>query len=275
MPYSINIRSDDGSSSRIRDLWALCERLEERPSMRALGYPPHFTLAVLDDAQEPRLVAAVESLPESLSTVTVRFDRIAHFETPSSIVLWAAPSNPAPLAELHGQVHERVNSGTCRSNYRPGFWVPHCSLAVAIDLARRSEAMAIVQSEVAPFEVAFDVIDCARFHPVEVFYERVLPAAAYQGRCSGPSKPSPKLLLQFCCRFARPLIAGVGRHSLDQPPSARVARPIGTKHNGCSERNPASIQAIWEFPASLWSGFEHVLRQVPLRVGPEAPQGIG
>jgi hypothetical protein len=38
--------------------------------------------------------------------------------------------------------------------------------------------MAMVETEIAPFEVVFDVIDCAHFHPVEVIYERTLPAAA-------------------------------------------------------------------------------------------------
>ena len=177
MPYSINLRSDDESSSRIRDLWALCGGLEERPSMRSLGYPPHFTLAVFDEAQEPSLVAAIESLAAARSPVVVRFDRIGHFETPDSIVLWAAPADSKPLTELHGQLHGLIDSAACRSNYRPGVWVPHCSLATAIDLGRRSEAMAVVQTELAPFEVVFDVIDCARFHPVKVIHERALPAA--------------------------------------------------------------------------------------------------
>jgi len=146
--------------------------------MDSLGYPPHFTLAVFDDAQEQELISAVDSLYPSLSNVTVRFDRIRYFDTPNSIVLWAAPANSEPLAELHSQVHYRVNSESCRPNYRAGNWVPHCSLAVAIDPVRRSEAMAVVETAIAPFDVVFDVIDCARFHPVEVIYERVLPAAA-------------------------------------------------------------------------------------------------
>ena len=146
--------------------------------MEYLGYPPHFTLAAFDNAEESELIAAVESLAASLSRIEVRFDRISHFETPSSIVLWAAPANPAVLAEIHSQVHERVDSNGCRSNYRPGAWIPHCSLAIAIDPARRSEAMAIAQTDISSFEVMFDVIDCARFHPVEVIYERALPAAA-------------------------------------------------------------------------------------------------
>jgi hypothetical protein len=38
--------------------------------------------------------------------------------------------------------------------------------------------MEMVEAGISPFEVVFDVIDCARFYPVEVIYERVLPSAA-------------------------------------------------------------------------------------------------
>ena len=82
------------------------------------------------------------------------------------------------MAELHDQVHQKVEFESCRRNYLPEIWMQHCSLAVAIDPARRSEVMAIVETEISPFEVVFDVIDCVRFHPVEVFCERTLPAVA-------------------------------------------------------------------------------------------------
>lgn len=146
--------------------------------MDSLGYPPHFTLAVFDDVREKELISALDALFPSLSSITVRFNRIRYFETPNSIVLWVAPADSEPLAQLHSKVHDLVNSESCRPNYRAGNWVPHCSLAVAIDPARRSEAMATVETDIASFDVVFDVIDCARFHPVEVIYERALPAAA-------------------------------------------------------------------------------------------------
>jgi len=178
MPFSINIRSDDPSCQKIRELWALCASLEDQPSMVSLGYPPHFTLAVFDNAQESELTSLVGVLASAVSRVSVSFNRLSYFETPTSIVLWAAPADPAPLAEIHRQVHARIDCESCWPNYRPGTWIPHCSLAIDVDPARRKEAMAIAHSEIAPFDVVFDVLDCARFHPVEVLYERVLPGGA-------------------------------------------------------------------------------------------------
>lgn len=178
MPYSINIRSDDRSSQRIRDLWTLCARLEDQPSMVSLGYPPHFTLASFDEAHESQLSRAVDALSSSLSKVRVPFDRINHFEKPGSIMLWASPADSSALTQIHRQLHRHIDSSSCRTNYQPGTWIPHCTLAIDVDPSRRSEALAITRMEIAPFDVVFDVIDCARLHPVDVIHERALPTAA-------------------------------------------------------------------------------------------------
>lgn len=176
MPFSINIRCDNASARRIRELWSQCGRLEARPSMESLGYPPHFTLAVFDHVGEAELVAAVDGVGSAGSCIPVQFDRIGVFETPDAIVLWAAPSDPAPLTALHHRVHEQIDSPACRAHYRPGAWVPHCSLATAIDKEHRGAATAMVRAGIEPFRVLFDVLDCARFHPVQVLHEqRLLP----------------------------------------------------------------------------------------------------
>jgi hypothetical protein len=118
MPYSINIRSDNHSSRPIRDLWSLCAALEDQPSMIALDYPPHFTLAVLDEADESRLASAVETVSSRTTQVLVRFDRVRYFETPTSIVLWAAPSDSSKLADVHNAIHECLRPFSVRGSVR-------------------------------------------------------------------------------------------------------------------------------------------------------------
>jgi len=177
LPYSINIRSDNQSSQKIRDLWSRCAQLESQPSMVSMRYPPHFTFAVFDEVEEAQLTSAVEAVSSALSQVRVGFDRIGYFDGSRSLVLWAAPAKPNELAYIHRLVHVHTDGLQCRTNYLPGNWIPHCSLAVSVDPAKRSEAMALTQAKIARFEVVFDIIDCARFHPVEVIYETKLRVA--------------------------------------------------------------------------------------------------
>lgn len=59
MPYAINIRSDNKSSDSIRRLWNECATLEESPSMEAMQYPPHLTLAIYDEIKREDLKETV------------------------------------------------------------------------------------------------------------------------------------------------------------------------------------------------------------------------
>ena len=63
----------------------------------------------------------------------------------------------------------------CRPHYRPGTWVPHCSLATNIDPAREAEAIEVASRPIKPFDVVFDAADCASLVPVEVLYQKRLP----------------------------------------------------------------------------------------------------
>ena len=48
MALAINIRSDDASAGAIERLWDEVATFEDKPSMRALRYRPHFTFAIYD-----------------------------------------------------------------------------------------------------------------------------------------------------------------------------------------------------------------------------------
>jgi len=175
MPYAINYRSDDASSNRVRQLWKKCAALEDSPSMEAMQYPPHLTLAIYDDIQQEELFAGFAAAVECLSNLTIRFESLGLFEAPYGIVLWAAPVLPETVLAAHASIHSTIDSSLCRSNYRPGVWVPHCSLATAISFDRKDEALAIVKQSVEPFEVTFDAVDCASFMPVQVLKEATFP----------------------------------------------------------------------------------------------------
>lgn len=175
MPYAINYRSDDASSHRIRQLWKECGSLEDSPSMEAMQYPPHLTLAIYDDIQQEDLFDGFDAAVQCLSSLSIRFESLGFFEAPYGIVLWAAPILPKPVLDAHAIIHSTIDAGLCRDNYRPGVWVPHCSLATAISFDRKSEALAIVEQSIEPFDVTFDAADCASFMPVQVLKEARFP----------------------------------------------------------------------------------------------------
>lgn len=178
MPYAVNVRSEHPSADRIRALWDRCSSLEPAPSMPSLQYPPHLTLAVYDDICADALMKGFDAAVVDLPAMTVAFTRLGYFDALQAVILWVEPVLPPELDRFHRRIHGALGTERCRSNYRPGTWIPHCSLATAIDRSRRDEAIELAGTGMEPFEVTFDVADCAYFHPVKVVHERLLRAAA-------------------------------------------------------------------------------------------------
>ena len=131
-----------------------------------------------DDIDNALLFDAFDAAFANMPKVIVRFERLGYFETPDRIILWADPILPRAISEVHDRIHTLINPGSCRPNYRPGAWVPHCSLATAIDGSRRDAAIALTRRSIAPIEVEFDVADCAIFPPVKVVREQGLSCTA-------------------------------------------------------------------------------------------------
>lgn len=174
MSFAISIKSENQSGNVIRDLWAKAALLEQTPSMESLHYPPHITFAIYEDADVSELAQSVDAAFSGLDCFEIRFESIGYFDTPNSVVLWAAPKATDRLMVAHSAVHSAIDPSLCRPTYRPGTWVPHCSLATSIDRSRREEAIQFANQTIEAFDVVFDLADCVRFLPIEILHEREL-----------------------------------------------------------------------------------------------------
>jgi 2'-5' RNA ligase len=175
MALAINIRADNASASEVEQLWDQVAAFEDEPSMRALGYRPHFTFAIYDspEIEEKTAWSALLRAATGEAQLRIEFRRIRWFEGPP-LVLWAEPVSDDALARWHASISAVINPAHCRPHYRPGAWTPHCTLGARIADTKRNDAMAFAQSFDRKIEVLFDVIDCVVFPPVRVVSERKL-----------------------------------------------------------------------------------------------------
>jgi hypothetical protein len=118
MGHAVSIKAIGADVAPIHELWARFGTLEIAPSMTALGYPPHITLAVYDRACEEILRSALRQVFGSRPRIRPRFCRLAYFEVPR-LVFWAAPDPSAPLFEAHAQFHRALGASLSRERYRP------------------------------------------------------------------------------------------------------------------------------------------------------------
>lgn len=174
MPYAMNLRSDNASADALRDLWNILGRFEREPSMAALNYPPHLTLAIYEVMDESALRAALQAAFAAAGPLPVSFDRLGYFQNGDRVIVWAAAVPTPALREAHAAVHRTIDDGHCRANYRPDTWIPHCTLALDVSAAHRAAALDLVNRDIEPFQVTFDVADCAAFPPVTVLHETPL-----------------------------------------------------------------------------------------------------
>lgn len=145
--------------------------------MEGQSYPPHITLATYDEVDVADLFDAFDEAFKTLPKVKISFEALGYFEVPHAIVLWAAPNLPRSITAVHERIHTEIDVDLCRPYYRPGTWVPHCSLATAIDSSLRDAAIALSKRPIQPIEVEFDVADCASSMPVGVVREKLLRSA--------------------------------------------------------------------------------------------------
>jgi 2'-5' RNA ligase len=157
-------------------LWDQVAGLETAPSMAALDYPPHITLAVYDNIDPERLRAVLADAFTGASALSLTFGRLDYFDI-EPFVLWAVPSPLPALNSAHEAVHARIDPSLCHPHYRPGAWVPHCTLGTKIQPDRRAEAITLAAQPIEPLRVTFDVADCVSFPPVTVLREHRLAGA--------------------------------------------------------------------------------------------------
>lgn len=179
MAIAINIRADGPSARQIERLWDHVATFEDQPSMRSLGYRPHFTFAIYDSAHVDEKVAweAMLRAVQDETQLSVAFSRIRWFGGPP-FVLWAEPTVDDTLIRWHASISANIDPVYCRPHYRPAAWTPHCTLGMRIADDRRDDAMAFARSFDRNITVLFDVIDCVIFPPVRVISEQRLPPVA-------------------------------------------------------------------------------------------------
>jgi 2'-5' RNA ligase len=170
MAFAISLKVTNSTAEPIQGLWDQVAHFETAPSMAALDYPPHITLAVYYDIDPTHLKTALASAFAGASAFNFTFARLDYFDT-KPLVLWAAPLALPALIEAHRAVHALIDPGRCHPHYRPDAWIPHCTLGTKIRMDQRAEAITLAAQPIQPFRVTFDVADCVSFPPVVVLSE--------------------------------------------------------------------------------------------------------
>lgn len=155
MALAVCLLFDTESDLALRRLW---QRLEDLGVATLLSHThglhvPHLSYAVLRSYDTAKVAEALEQLPDQAPT-TLHFDAVGMFRRSRT---WLVPAVTADVARRQERVVEVVEraGADLHQHYRPGVWVPHCTLAPRTTL-QRLPVIAATAFEVLPLEVTVD-----------------------------------------------------------------------------------------------------------------------
>ncbi|MBX7433496.1 2'-5' RNA ligase family protein [Mycobacterium sp. Y57] len=155
MALAVCLLFDRESERAVRALW---DRLEERgvASLRSHTHGrhvPHVSYAVLRSWDLSQVTAALDGLGDG-GAVELSFDGIGLFRRGRA---WLAPGVGVAFAARQRRVVEAVTAvgAELHKHYRPGVWLPHCSLAPRATLAQLP-AVAATAFDVLPLRTRLD-----------------------------------------------------------------------------------------------------------------------
>jgi hypothetical protein len=132
---------DVTATRRLRAVW---DALEDAgvPSLRQLSdrrHRPHLSLAVAEELDPHAVAAALDGFTVA-PPLTIELQYVGTFV---GRVLWLGPTPTGELLAHHAAVHRRLTAGgvAVAESYRPGAWVPHCTLSMRVPLRLMSDAL--------------------------------------------------------------------------------------------------------------------------------------
>ncbi|MBV8963215.1 MAG: 2'-5' RNA ligase family protein [Hyphomicrobiales bacterium] len=176
MPVAVTLRPYENDVAPLLALQDETAVFTPAPSLRELGYEPHITLAVYEDLAAPEVVAAAAKLFEGSIAIKLVFEEVRWFEGPP-LTLYAAPTAAPELDAFARRLHLLIAPGRCHPHYRPGSFVPHCTLAMGIKAEGREKAIAFARRKRISLIAAFTRGEVVAFPPPRVEAQWHLPLA--------------------------------------------------------------------------------------------------
>jgi 2'-5' RNA ligase len=180
MPFAIELLFDPQSDESVRKLGNLLEKKRIPTILNAHGASPHVTLAVFEKFTRNRVIPLLTRLAKKFDPIPFSLSSLGSFPGPEK-ALFLAPVVTPPLIELHQLLHSSLR-GIARGAmdyYRPGQWMPHCTLSMGLSSKEVSRAFEYLQG--IPFiqKGLYRRLALAEYHPVKEIYS--VPLAKPKG----------------------------------------------------------------------------------------------
>ena len=150
MAVDICLFLDRNSEEEIRRVWRLLRtRGISSPLLRS-GGKPHLTLGIWDTLDTKSILPSIQDLAGELKAFPVTFSSLATFGDRGGTVFLGPAITPS-LITVHNRLYTILRDISEHSEglYRPGCWVPHCSLTLGTSASDLPAAYSICMETVS------------------------------------------------------------------------------------------------------------------------------
>ncbi|HEV8634283.1 MAG TPA: 2'-5' RNA ligase family protein [Chloroflexota bacterium] len=165
MHLVVELFFDPETEAAVRGLWAALAA--EVPALvpHPSGARPHVSIAVYEQIEVPRLLAALGAFAAEPRPMEVAFGSWGAFAGAEPVV-FLAPTPTRALLALHAAFHHRFAAfGPAAPYYRPGGWTPHCTLALGFPVGLLPDLAAACNRIVRPLHGRVEAIGLVRYGP--------------------------------------------------------------------------------------------------------------
>jgi 2'-5' RNA ligase len=153
MPFAIELFFDPRCESRLRRLLSGLRqaRLGGTVLIEDVKARFHITLAICDEVDETKMGRVLSEIASETSSLPVILSSLGFFPSDQT-VMFLAPVVVQELLDVHRMLTERVSefSETPWKLYRPGRWVPHCTLALKLPRDSVQKALELLMESTFP-----------------------------------------------------------------------------------------------------------------------------
>lgn len=175
MGYAVELNFDAESSARIRNLWQCLADAGVNRTMIDVNASPHISLAVFSEIEPEILRPLLAEFAAMVTPIPVRLAAVGTFPIMAQGdegAVFLAPSVSTRLLAEHDRFHRMLNEYNIYAHeyYRPGNWVPHCTVALNAAPDQVMKAVAICRhSDVFQSGELVDA-SLVEFRPVKEYF---------------------------------------------------------------------------------------------------------
>ena len=172
MPYALELGLDDHAAAIVRRLWHDLED-EGIVHMARSGARPHVSVGIWDSLDRDAAEAELTRFAGEAAPVPITLASVGFFP---QVAVFLAPTVTSELLALQAGLHARFSrvGAAPWEHYRPGGWVPHCTLATDVTPEQFTRALEVARRVALPIACRLVEIGIVEFRPVKQLISRPL-----------------------------------------------------------------------------------------------------